>query len=79
MYLQVIQQQVSEIEELEARPDNTEVLKSDIKLLMSNIEDLNTENKTLAKLDAEKSSVIQTLTNELEDQVASQLLQVCLK
>ena len=70
---------MSEIEELEARPDNTEVLKSDIKLLMSNIEDLNTENKTLAKLDAEKSSVIQTLTNELEDQVASQLLQVCLK
>ena len=71
----MIEKQLAEIDELEARPDNTELLQSDIKLLMSSIEDLTTENKTLSKLDAEKSSVIETLTNQLHEQVTAR---VCL-
>lgn len=64
----VIEQQTAEIIQLKDRPDTSESLQNDVKMLLHTIEGLQSENKTLGRLEAEKSAVIEELTAQIEAQ-----------
>jgi len=63
----VVESTTDELEEIKLRPDNSLALQSDIKMLLHSIEELTAENKTLGRLETEKSAVIEDLTLQLED------------
>ena len=63
----VIESMTDELEEIKLRPDNSLQLQNDIKMLSHSIEELTAENKTLGRLETEKSAVIEDLSLQLED------------
>jgi len=63
----VIEVTVDELEEIKQRPNDSAQLQNDIKMLLHTIDQLQDENKTMVRLDSEKSAVIEDLTLQLDN------------
>eukprot|EP00658_Telonema_sp_P-2_P021472 TRINITY_DN18550_c0_g1_i1.p1 TRINITY_DN18550_c0_g1~~TRINITY_DN18550_c0_g1_i1.p1 ORF type:complete len:546 (+),score=171.84 TRINITY_DN18550_c0_g1_i1:221-1858(+) len=64
----VIEEVTCEVNQLKDRPDSTQDLQNDVKMLLHTIEGLQAENRNLVRLEAEKSAVIQELSLTIQDQ-----------